>query len=99
MCEEKRTDDRPAEGGALNSGGPTPVPWEKIYLQRINDFQHQSPLLGNIYPHFVQGLWIKKVVARKSTGSALFRRYADDSVVCFARKDDAEAYLRDLPAH
>jgi RNA-directed DNA polymerase len=57
-----------------------------------------SPLLGNIYLHFVQDLWIKKVVAKKSKGSVLFRRYADDSVVCFARKDDAEAYLRELPA-
>jgi len=57
-----------------------------------------SPLLGNIYLHFVQDLWIKKVVAKRSKGSVLFRRYADDSVVCFARKDDAEAYLRDLPA-
>ena len=27
----------------------------------------------------------------------LFRRYADDSIVCFERKDDAEAYLRALP--
>ena len=57
-----------------------------------------SPLLGNIYLHFVQDLWIKKVVAKRSKGSVLFRRYADDSVVGFARKDDAEAYLRDLPA-
>lgn len=57
-----------------------------------------SPLLGNIYLHFVQDLWIKKVVAKESKGSVLFRRYADDSVVCFARKEDAEAYLRDLPA-
>ena len=57
-----------------------------------------SPLLGNIYLHFVQDLWIKKVVVKKSKGSVIFRRYADDSVVCFARKDDAEAYLRELPA-
>jgi RNA-directed DNA polymerase len=57
-----------------------------------------SPLLGNIYLHFVQDLWIKKVVARQSKGSVLFRRYADDSIVCFERKDDAEAYLRALPA-
>jgi len=57
-----------------------------------------SPLLANIYLHFVQDLWIKKVVAKKSKGGVLFRRYADDSVVCFARKDDAEAYLRELPA-
>jgi group II intron reverse transcriptase/maturase len=51
-----------------------------------------SPLLGNIYLHFVQDLWIKKVVVRKSKGSVLFRRYADDSIVCFQRNDDAEAY-------
>lgn len=57
-----------------------------------------SPLLGNIYLHFVQDLWIKKVVARQSKGSVLFRRYADDSIVCFERRDDAEAYLRELPA-
>jgi RNA-directed DNA polymerase len=57
-----------------------------------------SPLLGNIYLHFVQDLWIKKVVAKQSKGSAMFRRYADDSIVCFEKKTDAEAYLRDLPA-
>ena len=39
MCEEKRTDDRPAEGGTLNSGRLAPPPTEEIYLQRINDFQ------------------------------------------------------------
>jgi retron-type reverse transcriptase len=35
-----------------------------------------SPLLGNIYLHFVQDLWIKKVMARQSKGSVQFRRYA-----------------------
>jgi len=54
-------------------------------------------LLANIYLHFVQDLWIKKVVAKRSSGSVLFRRYADDSIVCFERKDDAEAYLQALP--
>ena len=56
-----------------------------------------SPLLANIYLHFVQDLWIKKVIAKGSKGSVVFRRYADDSIVCFERKDDAEAYLRELP--
>jgi len=37
------------------------------------------------------------VIAKGSKGSVIFRRYADDSIVCFERKDDAEAYLRDLP--
>ena len=56
-----------------------------------------SPVLANIYLHFVQDLWIKKVVTKHSKGRVLFRRYADDSVVCFERKEDAEAYLRALP--
>jgi RNA-directed DNA polymerase len=56
-----------------------------------------SPLLANIYLHYVQDLWIKKVVAKESQGSVLFRRYADDSIVAFQRKDDAERYLQQLP--
>jgi hypothetical protein len=42
MCEEKRTDDRPAEDGALTSGRLAPTPIEEIHLQRINDFQPQE---------------------------------------------------------
>ena len=45
----------------------------------------------------MQDLWIKKVVAKRCKGQVLFRRYADDSVVCFEREDDAQAYLRALP--
>ena len=56
-----------------------------------------SPLLGNIYLHFVQDLWIKKVIGKESKGRVMFRRYADDSIVAFERKDDAEAYLCKLP--
>lgn len=56
-----------------------------------------SPVLANIYLHFVQDEWIKKVVGRRCKGQVLFRRYADDSVVCFERHDDAQAYLRELP--
>jgi hypothetical protein len=36
MCEEKRNDDRPEEGGTLNSGGPESTPREAIHLQRIH---------------------------------------------------------------
>lgn len=56
-----------------------------------------SPILANIYLHFVQDLWIKKVVSKHCKGRVLFRRYADDSVVCFELERDARAYLRALP--
>ncbi|MCH7229224.1 hypothetical protein, partial [Haloferula sp. A504] len=42
MCEEKRNDDRPAEDGTLNSGGPDAVPQEAIYLQRLHVDQPQE---------------------------------------------------------
>lgn len=56
-----------------------------------------SPILANIYLHFVQDLWIKRVVAKHSRGQVLFRRYADDSVVCFEYEGDARTYLKALP--
>ena len=56
-----------------------------------------SPVLANIYLHFVQDVWIRKAVSKRSKGQVLFRRYADDSVVCFERLEDAQAYLRMLP--
>ncbi len=37
------------------------------------------------------------MIARQSRGSVLFRRYADDSIVCFEKRSDAESYLRALP--
>ena len=56
-----------------------------------------SPILANIYLHHVMDLWIRKVVTKHCKGRVLFRRYADDSVVCFEREEDARAYLRALP--
>jgi hypothetical protein len=56
-----------------------------------------SPILANIYLHYVQDEWIRKVVTKHGKGKVLFRRYADDSVVCFEYESDARAYLRALP--
>lgn len=56
-----------------------------------------SPVLANIYLHHVMDQWIAKAVAKHCKGRVLFRRYADDSVVCFEREEDARAYLRALP--
>lgn len=56
-----------------------------------------SPILANIHLHYVMDQWIRKVVAKHCKGRVLFRRYADDSVVCFEREEDARACLRVLP--
>ena len=55
-----------------------------------------SPILGNIYLHFVLDEWFEKVVKRQTEGYAGMVRYADDSVACFQYKDEAEKYLRSV---
>ena len=55
-----------------------------------------SPILANIYLHYVLDLWIERVVSKKSQGKVIFMRYADDKVVGFEYKRDAEAYLEAL---
>ncbi len=38
-----------------------------------------SPILGNVYLHYVLDLWFEKAVRKHCTGDAYMVRYADDS--------------------
>lgn len=55
-----------------------------------------SPLLANIYLHFVLDLWFVKKFKPTCKGHAEQIRYCDDFVVCFETKKDAERYLEEL---
>jgi len=55
-----------------------------------------SPVLANIYLHYAQDLWAHQWRNRHAGGSAIIIRYADDSVVGFQYKNDAERFLKDL---
>jgi len=55
-----------------------------------------SPLLSNIYLHYVLDLWFSKRVSRQSRGKAYYFRYADDFLACFQYKNDAEDFQRRL---
>jgi len=52
-----------------------------------------SPVLANIYLHYVLDLWFEKEVKVKSRGSAEMVRYADDFVICVQYKTEAEQIL------
>jgi RNA-directed DNA polymerase len=56
-----------------------------------------SPLLANIYLHHVLDEWFEEVVKPRLKGEAHEIRFADDAILCFARKEDAEKVLRVLP--
>jgi len=49
-----------------------------------------SPLLGNIYLHYVLDLWFTREVQPRLRGQACLIRYADDFVICFEHREDAE---------
>ncbi|MBN1664338.1 MAG: group II intron reverse transcriptase/maturase [Deltaproteobacteria bacterium] len=55
-----------------------------------------SPLLANIYLHYALDLWFEKVFRKRCTGIARLIRYADDFVVCFQYKPDAELFRREV---
>ena len=52
-----------------------------------------SPLLANIYLHYVYDLWAKQWRKRHARGAMIVVRYADDTVVGFEHRSDAERFL------
>ncbi|HPV78062.1 MAG TPA: group II intron reverse transcriptase/maturase, partial [Gemmatimonadaceae bacterium] len=55
-----------------------------------------SPLLGNVYLHYVLDLWFEREVKPRLRGEAHLVRYADDFVMTFETKDDAERVMEVL---
>jgi group II intron reverse transcriptase/maturase len=55
-----------------------------------------SPVLANIYLHYVLDLWIERKVKEESKGYVEMVRYADDFVICVQYKDDAERILSEV---
>jgi RNA-directed DNA polymerase len=56
-----------------------------------------SPLLGNIYLHYVLDVWFTHAVQPRLRGRACLIRYADDFVLGFERQEDAERVKAVLP--
>jgi len=55
-----------------------------------------SPILGNIYLHYVLDLWFEKRVRRSCKGKAYMVRYADDAVFCFQYEEDAKEFYSQM---
>jgi len=51
-----------------------------------------SPLLANIYLHYVVDLWAERWRRREATGDMIIVRYADDIVVGFEHETDARRF-------
>jgi RNA-directed DNA polymerase len=57
-----------------------------------------SPVLANIYLHYVLDLWFERVVREQNQGRCRMIRYADDLVACFERRHEAVAFEKALSA-
>jgi group II intron reverse transcriptase/maturase len=55
-----------------------------------------SPVLANIYLHYVLDWWFEGTYARTCRGRAYLVRYADDFVCCFQDENDAKRFLSAL---
>jgi len=56
-----------------------------------------SPILSNVYLHYVLDVWFEEVVKPRLRGQAFLIRYADDFVVGFACEEDARRVMEVLP--
>jgi group II intron reverse transcriptase/maturase len=56
-----------------------------------------SPVLANVYLHYVLDLWFEKYVKGNLTGDAYYVRYADDFLILFEKDTDARAVMDVLP--
>jgi RNA-directed DNA polymerase len=55
-----------------------------------------SPLLANIYLHYVLDLWADHWRKTQARGNVIITRFADDFIVGFQYQDDAEKFLGEL---
>jgi group II intron reverse transcriptase/maturase len=55
-----------------------------------------SPLLANLYLHYVLDLWVEAWRKKVARGEVIAVRYADDGVLGFQYREDAEKFLKEL---
>ena len=57
-----------------------------------------SPLLANVYLHYALDLWVMDW-RRQARGNVIMVRYADDAVLGFENRDEAESLRRNCKSN
>jgi RNA-directed DNA polymerase len=55
-----------------------------------------SPVLANIYLHYVLDLWFERRFKKSCRGKAYGVRYCDDFIACFQHEDEARRFRAEL---
>jgi len=78
--------------------------WDPTFSEHSHGFRpkrsaHQgavvSPLLANVYLHYAFDLWAQHWRKHRATGDVIIVRYADDIVMGFEQRADAERFLQE----
>src|SRR3989442_1819116 len=96
----ERVRDLAAEGQIQVVLAYSPDRLSRKYAYQILDPTTQavkltSPLLANVYLHYAFDLWVQHWRRHRATGEVIVVRYADDAVMGFQHRADAEQFLRD----
>jgi hypothetical protein len=62
----------------------------------VGDKGRDFALLANLYPHYVLEQWVDAWRKQQAKGDVIVARYADDLVLVFEQRDDAEQFLKQL---
>jgi RNA-directed DNA polymerase len=65
-------------------------------LEGVPQGASASPLLANVYLHYVFDLWAHQWRSRHARGDVVIVRFADDAVAGFERREDAERFWSEL---
>lgn len=78
------------KGGYMEEG--------KFYMTDVGTPQGGiiSPILANVYLHYVLDLWFEKYIRKTCKGLAYMVRYADDFVCCFQSETEADNFYHAL---
>lgn len=78
------------KAGVLEEGRRTPTEMGTVQGGSI------SPLLANVYLHYVFDLWVQQWRQKQARGDVVVVRFADDFVVGFEHRQEAERFLEEL---
>jgi RNA-directed DNA polymerase len=79
------TEEGSPQGSVMVSGLPVGACFASI-----------SPILANLYLHYVLDVWVEVWRTKLAKGDVIIVRYADDAVLGFERKEEAEMFLEQL---
>ena len=70
--------------------------WRYVSDEGVPQGGSISPILANVYLHYVLDLWFERRFRQSCKGAARMIRYADDYVACFEKEEEARRFQAEM---